>query len=351
MSAEAAVPLRARALTFDARSRRILRYALGSTLGMGVATAYAWPLSFVVPVLTLPFLAAPGGWLGFRAALGVVAGLALGCGVGLVGIKLLLPFPAAFLLVFAVLLIVLFQASQRGAQPFLVLWLLMGLLLLPLIAAIQPEIAVSVTLALIFGASVSLAIVWLAHALVPDPPSPKTKVARSAGPPKGAAKSDPRIALAQAAVVFPAFVLFNVAELAGASLILVFVGLLVLQPGSAKHLSSGVPLILGNTMGGLASVAVFELLTVAPSFPFFLLVVFFFGLAFGSRLFSDRRDAPLYGMAFSTFLLVLGTTTTSVDGDATAKVYSRIAQIGIAVVYVSVALSFVEELYKRRAAA
>ena len=56
--------------------------------------------------------------------------------------------------------------------------------------------------------------------------------------------------------------------------------------------------------------------------------------------------APLFGMAFSTLLLVIGSTTTSTSGDATGKVYERIVQMMVAVVYVVTAFGLVER-YRR----
>ena len=64
-------------------------------------------------------------------------------------------------------------------------------------------------------------------------------------------------------------------------------------------------------------------------------------------MFSGKKSAPLYGMAFSTVLLVIGSVTSS-SGDAGAKVYTRIVQIMLAVAYVVAAFGVIERISKRR---
>jgi len=61
------------------RTRRILRFAIGITLGMTLATGIAWPLSFLTPVLVGLLLSSPAP-LTLRAGLAFIAliGLAMG---------------------------------------------------------------------------------------------------------------------------------------------------------------------------------------------------------------------------------------------------------------------------------
>ena len=62
---------------------------------------------------------------------------------------------------------------------------------------------------------------------------------------------------------------------------------------------------------------------------------------FARQVFSGRKTGALYGMAFSTVLLIIGSVTGSTS-DASSKVYSRITGIMIAVIYVVVAFGFLE---------
>ncbi len=84
-----------------------------------------------------------------------------------------------------------------------------------------------------------------------------------------------------------------------------------------------------------------------PEFGFLLMLTFLTGLIFGTQLFSGKKSAPLFGMAFSTVLLVIGSTTSG-NAEAGAKVYTRVIQIMIAVVYVVVAFGTVEAFRQPR---
>ena len=55
------------------------------------------------------------------------------------------------------------------------------------------------------------------------------------------------------------------------------------------------------------------------------------------KLFSKAKIAPIFGTGFSTFLLILGTVTSS-DNEAGSAVWSRLVQITAAVIYVVIAM-------------
>jgi len=329
----------------DPRDRRVLRYAFGSTLAMAIAMGVAWELSFLVPVLSLSFLAAPGPPPSFRKGLAFVGVIAVSCVAGLYTIKYFLAIPVVFLLVFWIILLRLYYMKGGGASPFLITWLLIALLVLPLVASQSPELAKFIAVGIIEGAAVTLFVVWIAYALIPDPPA--MTGARVEAPAK-AVIGPPRdrfgIALTQALVVFPLYVLFHVFQWTGAVLVLVFTAILSMQPAFAASFKSGVPLILGNFIGGMTAIVMFQALTVVPQFSFLILVTLLAGLCFGARLMSESKTAPLFGMAYSTLLLVIGSVTTSSDGDAASKVYERLIQIMLAVVYVVVAFKAINGL-------
>jgi hypothetical protein len=120
---------------------------------------------------------------------------------------------------------------------------------------------------------------------------------------------------------------------------LIFVAMLSIQPGFAQNFKAGVGLILGNVLGGAAAIVGFNLLTVVPTLGYLLLISLFGGLWFGRRLIRGGARAPLFGMGYSTMLLLLGSTTSG-EGDAGSAAYSRVLQIMVAVVYVVFAFGF-----------
>ena len=344
MSADAPVTPRVRLA--DPRDRRVLRYALGATLAMALAMGLAWDLSFIVPILTLMLLASPAPRPSFRAGVGFVATIAVACFGGLWAIQYLLNFTWVFFPILGLLLFGVFLAKARGTSPFLATWLLIALLLLPMLAVQSPNLARLIVRGLVLGAAVTLAVVWIAHVLVPDPPTTGSSVVtapRAPVPPVDAES----LAFTQTLVVMPLLILFHLFEWTGAVLVLVFVALLSLQPGFASSFRTGKAMLVGNAMGGVAAIVMFGVLTVVPEYAFLILLTLLAGLFFGSRLMSDRPTAPLYGMAFSTLLLVIGMTT-SMAGDARAKVYDRLFQMGLAVLYVVVAFGLIERWRQAR---
>jgi hypothetical protein len=346
MSADAPGVPATRGFLADPRDRRVVRYAFGATLGMAVAMGFAWDLSFVVPLLALMLLASPAPRPSLAKGLAFVATIAVACFAGLWVIKYLLSYTWVFFPVLGLLLVGVFLAKARGASPFLITWLLIALLVLPMVAVQSPGLAFVIVRGLVLGAAVTLLVVWTAHVLVPDPPLPGPGGAKPPAPPTPPGEAG-RLALTQTVVVLPILVLFHLFEWTGGVLVLIFVALLSMQPGFASNFKGGQALLVGNALGGVAAIGMFGLLTVVPEFAFLVLLTLLAGLFFGSRLMSDRPTAPLFGMAYSTLLLVIGMTT-STTGDAKAKVYQRLFQIGLAVVYVVVAFGLIERWRSRR---
>ena len=91
----------------------------------------------------------------------------------------------------------------------------------------------------------------------------------------------------------------------------------------------------------------YDILEMILLFGFMVLLTLFCALLFGTGLFADGKWAPLFGMAFSTVLLIIGSTTSSF-GDANAKASTRVIQITIAVVYAVVTFNMLKSLLPRR---
>jgi hypothetical protein len=337
-------------LTIEAaniRAVRILRYAFGSTFAMAVAMGFDWQLSFLTPVLAVSFLGSPSPRPAIKGlaafALIVAVACAAGLGVGL----LLVPFPIIYLLVLGLLLFHLFYAHTKGAPALLITWMLIALLLIPILASLSSVLAVAIAARIVFGSVIALVIVWLAHIAMPDPPQAVAAVATAAAEEKAPVEPNIYRALLSTAVVFPVAALFFAFQSTSSLIILIFIALLTLQPSLAAGYKAGLALILGNLAGGIASMIFYDLLVVAPHFGFMVLLTLLSALVFAAGLFSRSRWAPLFGMAFSTLLLIIGSTTSSY-GDADDKASTRVIQITLAVIYAVVAHNLILNLFPRR---
>jgi len=140
-------------------------------------------------------------------------------------------------------------------------------------------------------------------------------------------------------ILSPVLILFYLFQWSSV-LVLTFIAILSVSPALSNP-KVGLGMIAANVLGGLFGILAYQVLVMAPNFTLMLLLVLGIGLIFGSRLFSDHKLAAIYGSGFSTFLLILGSVTSS-DDEAGSKVWSRVIQIGIAVVYVVVAMRILD---------
>lgn len=337
----------------DVRSLRILRYALGSAIAMAVAMGVNWQLSFLAAVLSLSFLASPSPRPSLKQGVSFVAIVAVACLSGLMLGRYLLSYPMVYIPFTGLLLFRLFYFMVSGRSPLLTTWLLIAFLVIPMIMITSPPIANMVAVGILTSAAVTMCVVWLAHGLLPDPPGTgqgAAAVDAAVAKPAPPAKERLKTAAIATLVVLPVFVLFYSFKLQSSLLILIFVALLSAQPGFATNFKAGAALIIGNSIGGAAAILMYELLVMVPQFYFLIMVTFLAGLIFGVRVFSEKPTAKLYAMAFSTLLLVIGSTTASGPGEAGSKVYMRVLQITIAVVYVVMAFGVADRFVRRREA-
>ncbi len=326
---------------------RILRYAVGSTLAMAVAMGFDWPLSFLTPVLTLSFLASPAPRPGLKMGINFVLAIAIASYVGLLVGRMFLPYPFVYIPFVGLLLFRLYYAKGGSLHPLLILWLLIALLLIPLMMMQSHALANMVAYNLVISGGATLLVVWISYALLPDKVDVESITTSTVKPPAPTKEERFRSAIETTVVVFPALIFFYIFQLSSALLILIMIALLSMQPGFAKDFKGGKALIIGNAIGGFAAIIFYELLVIMPEYIFLVVLTLLAGLFFGSRLFSGKPKAALYGMAFSTLLLVIGSTTSS-SGEADAKVYTRIIQLMAAVIYVVVSFGLLEHFKKLR---
>jgi multidrug efflux system outer membrane protein len=327
----------------------ILRYAVGATLAMALAMGFDWFLSFLMPVLILSFLAPAATRPTLRDGLNFVLVIALACFIALMIARMLLPYPFVYIPLVGLILCRLYYAKDTSFPPLLILWLLIAILVIPMMGMQSIALANMVAIYIVIGAAVTMLIVWIAYGLLPSPDA-KSANKLNEQPVKVAPPTKQerfKSAVESTTVVFPVLAIFYIFQLSGALIVLIFIALLSMQPGFAKDFKMGKALIAGNLIGGAAAILFYELLVIFPEYIFLVLLTLLAGLIFGSRLFSGKPAAPLYGMAFSTLLLVIGSTT-GAAGEADVKVYTRILYIMMAVVYVVFAFGLIERFKDSR---
>ena len=336
----------------DVRSRRIVRFALGTTVGSGLAYLIGFDLPFLVPILVAMMLASPAPCPSVRQGLAFVLPVAVGAFLGVVLTRYFLQFRVLFLLMESLVLYRIFYALAGGAAPLRMVWLLIAALIIPLVGQASIVLSVGVAWGLVKGTVIAMLVIWLSFGLLPDPPAesvsgngrPEARPARPVPPPAARAAYARRTLI----VLFPMVLVFFYLSLYSDAVILVYVGLLSLLPSFAAGWQQGKGMLIGNLLGGVVAIIFYNLLTVYPEFPMFLFLSLILGLTFGDVIFSTRPIAPMVKTAFNAVVLLVGMSLIGSGSDAASKFYLRIAQIMLAVAYVAVAFGFLEYLQRIR---
>ena len=231
MSTEAAADWLARAGFGDERSIRVLRLGVGITLAAAVSFGIGWPLSFMAPVLATSLLASrtPCPY-DLAAGAALVSVITIAGAIGLVVVApLALYYPLVCAVVLSLLLFGIFRAGYRGTSPFVILFLLVAVLLIPMVAQESLVAAQEVTVGLIAGARQQLRSPGLPTRCFPTCPEPRS-------PPRPSRDRRPtrygpewRAALTTA-VVYPVALLFYSLGLTDHLVVLVFIAILAQQP-------------------------------------------------------------------------------------------------------------------------
>lgn len=316
----------------------VLRYAIGSAIIMMFALGYDYQLAYFTPVLALNFLAPTAKAPTLKSSVAFLLSVALASLAGLMFSRFFLDYPLVFL---PLLALILFHIYYITALQSMKIWLIISILLIPMMSMQSDQLGGIIAVNLFMNALLALLLVWVIYFIFPG------KESVSAGNPKVTADqptSRQRFisAITKSIVVTPVVVLFFVFNWSGSMLVLFFVAILSMNPAAANK-KTGVAMILANLGGGVAAIIVFNLLTIATSFIYSGILTLLVGLLFGNGLFSRKPAAALFGMAFSTFLLILGNVI-SLAGEAGEIVWVRIFQIGIAMLYMVVAFRLVERL-------
>lgn len=319
--------------------RPMVRYAVGSTLLMALAMGIGWNMSYLTPVLALSFLAPGSSMPKFREGMIFIGIIAATTFAGFVFTRYLITYTLLFIPLLALSLLSVFYTRHLGAKAKV--FMLISLLLVPMIGLQSLPAAFAFVQTFVLGAAITVALVWVVFALFPDKVRKGVSGAEPTPPPTPPPSQEARFryALETLSIVFPVILCFFLFEWNGALIVLIFIVLLSMQP--SFNYKAGMAMILGNLLGGIFTIIAYELLVMVPLYMFFVLIVLAAALFFASKLFSSSPKAPLFGMGFSTFLLVMGQSLSGTD-DAGGKVWMRVLMIMVAVIYVVTAFKIME---------
>ena len=322
----------------------VLRYVVGSCFILGVTSLMNYDLAYLTSVLALGYLAPGAKPLTLKQGGGFILILAIITGVTVVFTELFLDYALVFM---PLLLLSLLWLYYTDKLPIMVkLFSLVSLVIIPFVSIDSSAIGSYVAARLVFNAFMAIVLSQLVFKVFPlceaDIPFEKKKEEVK----KQSEMERYKYAVSIIVILLPVLLLFYMFKLSSSTLVLTFIAILSISPALSNR-KVGLVMIVANILGGVFGILAYRLLTIVPNFTFMILIALSIGLFFGSRLFSDSKYAGIYGSGFSTFLLILGSVTSS-DAEAGSKVWSRVIQISIAVSYVVIAMSILNTIINTR---
>lgn len=319
----------------------VIRFAIGASFIMAVTSLWNYDLAYLTAVLGIGYISPGAKPLTFKQAAGFIISLIVITGLTVGFSKLFLEYALVFFPLLILALLWLYFIDQLPAV--IKVFLLISLVVIPFVSIDSGAIGSYIAVILVFNAFMAIVLTQLVFLFFPlsEADIAFEKVQNTAA--KQTEKERFTHASKIVIVLIPVFLLFYVFKLSSSVLILIFVAILSMSPALANP-KVGMVLILANITGGVFAIFVFYLLTMVANFTFMILLVFLAGLIFGQRIFSKDKLAPIFKSGFSTFLLILGSVMSS-DAAAGEKVWPRVIQISLAVIYVVIAfriLSFFE---------
>lgn len=329
---------------------RALRISLTATVAIAVSYGMAWPLSYMMPLFVVMFLAMPGPWFGWKIAFQLTRRLGAGLLCGLVISEFFLGMPLVCLPLYALLFFAIFF-KDATAPPLATIFMTMGITMVPILG-LQATIASHFIVAYLFvNMTLGFVFTWLGHLFIPnslakpDPNAPAPK--RPTPPPIPSREERGRLALVSTVVSTAAVMIFFSLNLAQYALAMIYICMMAGTPttnASVKVLKAN---SIACVIGGGAVIIAYNLLVAVPNFVFLIVMSLAFSLFFASKMTSGKPSAAAWTSGFTTFLVLLGSSTGG-DSSASATFYIRIAQVLFAGLFCIVAIMVTEHLLQRR---
>ncbi|KIF54412.1 DUF2955 domain-containing protein [Vibrio owensii] len=320
----------------NATQRRILRFTIGVGLAVFLAAWINWQLAFVAPVFTAKFLVDKPN-LNRETIYELLLALIATMGLGLLLSGGITQYPIVLLIAVGLMMAWGYYLFTDPKWNLFATILLIAVLMLPFMAINNPAISVVLASGLAISGAVSVAIFALVHIYLPEPDS---EFAGYAAPPIG--KEQRWHASFRAMLIsFPVVCFFFVFQISEALLTMMFVALLSLMITSEKSVKLSAFLIISNGIGGILAILAFSILAIVPSIFFYTAFIALLAVLIGKKIYTVPEKAPIFATAFSTLLVLIGSTLMS-SGDIDSNTFIRIFQLVLVGTYMILASLFLE---------
>ncbi|MGJ8671417.1 hypothetical protein [Rubritalea sp.] len=329
---------------------RTLRLSLAVTTAVAVSYGVAWPLSYMVPLFVAMFLSMPLPWIGWPTALKIVKRLCVGLLIGLVISEFFLQLPLVCVPLYGLFFFLVFYNDAK-APPLSTIFMTIGATMVPIIG-LQAKVASHyVASFILFDLLAGFFFTWLFHLLIPnriaevDPNAPKPQ--RPAPKPIPPREERARLAFISTLVSTTAVLLFFSLNLVQYSLAMMYICMMAGAPST----NASIKVMTNNSkscfVGGMAIIVAYNLLVAVPTFWFLIPLVLAFSFFFAQKINSGKPGAAIWGSGFTTFLVLLGSSTGG-DSSASSNFYLRIAQVIFAGLFCILAIVVIEHWMEKR---
>jgi hypothetical protein len=322
----------------------VVRYVLGISFILLVTSLMGYPLAYLTTVLALGYIAPGAKPLSIKQSLSFIFILILINGITFAFSSYFKAYPLVFMPLLCLGVLWIYYTNKL---PLMVkLFSIISVFVIPLMSLEPTGVSAFVAISLVFNAFMAIALTQLVFKVFPWSTADEAFVKTKQNAAKISEYERFRYARNILFILLPVLLLFFIFKLSGGLLILIFIGILSMSPTLANA-KVGKFMIAANILGGLCAILGYQLLVFVPMLPFLILITLLVGFIFGSKLFSKAKLAPVFGTGFSTFLLILGSVTSS-DDEAGSAVWSRLIQIAIAVIYVVIAFRILNYYQKKK---
>ncbi len=314
----------------------LLRCVFGVTLAITVSTTLGYLVPHITAIFALMFLEPNKKPMGLKKEIGIVVGLSLLGYFGIIIGKYFIDYP---LVILPLLALVIFWSFRliKIPEAIRLLFLILAVLI-PFISLKASLLGGLVLDALLLNLIVALLVVRVIYFIFPITQSETISIEKEK-PAINTTMNLNKLAFNGLVVLFPIVFLFYLYNATIALLTLVFAVLLSFDPFIYQS-KKGVALIAANIIGGLVGILVYNILVMAPSLLLYVFLILSVAFYFVNKVYSGSKTAPIFKISFNTFFVVMGVISTSTN-EAGNTIWSRVLQIGLAIIYVVIAFRVV----------
>lgn len=335
---------------------RILRLSFGTAASLWFSQLIGGNMSFVAPVLTMFILALPLPALNLKSGIGFVVVFTGSLYAGLLLLPTLLNQPLVGVVLLVLALFWSFYYTAKGGSAVLGTFATVGIALATAVGSVSVDAVLALISSMGLAAVGGITFVFIAHALVPDslaiqPDTPSPQQAKKPESPDLVAAR--WSAFRSLLIVLPIALWFMLSAASTAYVpVMIKVASMGQQAANDATRSAGKSLILSTLIGGAGAIIGWQVLSIAPTLPIYIVFVALAGLVVGVRIFQGPALHPqgaTWSYAYLTMLVILAPAVLDSTGGGSAgiKFWERLVMFGGTALYAVIAVYVVDAFRPR----